>query len=119
MFKAIKPSTTPRLEEEPSSVPQSPALIHCAAAWERTRQQFLASGNSEYRAGTHAAKAYCAAMPPLSGYENICDFIACVGHGLTAGIIEEDQVGKFLFAARVALKAESLRPRLQQRIGLA
>jgi hypothetical protein len=42
-------------------------------------------------------------MPPLSGYENIRDFIACVAHAMLIGAIQSEQGSKLLYAAQVAL----------------
>ena len=47
--------------------------------------------------------AYRLAMPPLSGYQNICDFIACAGYGMLLGAIKESNGAKLLYAAQVAL----------------
>jgi hypothetical protein len=41
-------------------------------------------------------------MPPLSGSENISDFIACVAHAMTAQIISPFMSTKLLYAAQVA-----------------
>ena len=42
-------------------------------------------------------------MPPLSGYQNICDFIACAGYGILLGAIKDENGTKLLYAAQVAL----------------
>ncbi|HXR40466.1 MAG TPA: hypothetical protein VN776_15300 [Terracidiphilus sp.] len=114
MLKAIQPSTALPSEEASNSVPQNPAILHCVAVWKSTRQQSLANGRSEFYSGVDAAKAYCAVMPQLSGYQNICDYIACVGFGLVIDIIKEDRADKLLHAAQVALKAVSQLPKSQK-----
>jgi hypothetical protein len=42
-------------------------------------------------------------MPPLSGYRNICDFIACAAYGTLLGAIKDENGSEFLYAAQVAL----------------
>jgi hypothetical protein len=51
----------------------------------------------------YADHAYSKAMPPLVGYENICNFIACVGYGMLTGHFVDSQATKLLYAAQVAL----------------
>jgi hypothetical protein len=41
-------------------------------------------------------------LPPLSGDENIRDFIACVTQAMIADIILENSGTKYLYAAQVA-----------------
>ena len=41
-------------------------------------------------------------MPPLSGHENICDFIACVAHGILIEAISGSDGARLLYAAQVA-----------------
>ncbi len=48
---------------------------------------------------------YCAALPPLVGYENVCDNIACVSFGMSLGFIEPETGSKLLYAAQIALSA--------------
>ena len=56
-----------------------------------------------------ACDAYREAMPPLTGDENIRDFIACVGHGMLLRVIGENEATKLLYAAQVAAMAEAKR----------
>ena len=62
-----------------------------------------------------AFKAYREAMPPLSGAQNIRDFIACVAHGMLMDVFSSEEASKLLYAAQVAASAESKRYR--SRIG--
>jgi hypothetical protein len=102
MIKAIRPATAANLEEEDAPVLNNPAVAHCAEVWKTTRQQSLANGKPEYKALQDAALAYCAAMPLLSGHQNISDFIACVGYSLAIEIISKDRAATLLSAARIA-----------------
>jgi hypothetical protein len=59
----------------------------------------------EVFAGRAADKAYREAMPPLSGHQNILDFIACTAHGMLIEAINENACAKLIYAAQVALSA--------------
>jgi hypothetical protein len=102
MIKAIRLATAARLEEGDAPALNNPAVAHCVEVWKTARQESLASGKPEYKAEKDAANAYCAAMPPLSGHQNISDFIACVGYSLAIEIISEDKAAMLLTAARTA-----------------
>ncbi len=58
-------------------------------------------------------KAYLNAVPPLSGLQNICDFIACINYASMAGIVTHSDATHYLANARIALAALSLRPKPQ------
>jgi hypothetical protein len=105
VIKAIQPSNAKRLEQDSCPALENPAVTHCVEAWKSTHKESLASGKIEFYAGVDAAKAYRGAMPPLSGHQNVCDFIACVGYALAVEIIPEDAAGKLLYSAQVALSA--------------
>lgn len=97
--------------EEPSQLPvRNAAVQYCCQARQRSlRQSELA--NAEYMATKiRAAEAYCAAMPDLSGYANIADFIACVAHGMLIGAINPIEGPKLLYAAQVAIGALRQKP---------
>jgi hypothetical protein len=53
-------------------------------------------------------------MPPLSGYQSICDFIACVAHGMVIGAIGDTNGARLLHAAQVALTALRNQPKAPQ-----
>jgi hypothetical protein len=93
----------PAAVEEPSPALANPTVAHCVSAWERVYKITLAKEKSRPLASYEASKAYREAMPPLSGYENIRDFIACTAHAMLIGAIEGDQGTKLLYAAQVAL----------------
>ena len=56
-------------------------------------------------------------MPPLIGYQNICDFIACTGYGMLIGAIKDDSGSKLLYAAQVALATVPAQAKTQRRPG--
>jgi hypothetical protein len=87
----------------------NPAVAHCIHVWRSVYKTERARGESSYSAGSRASSAYRNAMPPLDGYSNIRDFIACVAQGVLLGAIEDRQSSKLLYAAQVALSAARLR----------
>ena len=46
--------------------------------------------------------AYRSAMPPLTGPENIRDFIACTAHGMLIEAIDGPDAARLLYAAQIA-----------------
>jgi hypothetical protein len=58
-------------------------------------------------------KAYLNAAPPLSGLENICDFIACINYASMRGVVTHTDATHYMANARIALAALSLRPKPQ------
>ena len=108
-----KPSLPPAsLAEADQFSPASanPAVARCCKAWSRLFHAELAEGEIGMVAASKAAKAYRNAMPPLSGYDNIRDFIACTAHGMLLGAILGDEGAKLLYAAQVALGSIRLQP---------
>jgi hypothetical protein len=95
---------------------QSPALVNdavarCCAAWEPAFTAERAKGRSPSHAADEAGSAYLNAMPPLCGYENIQDFIACAAHGIILGAIDEKRGSRLLYAAQIALAAFRAEPK--------
>ena len=107
MVKAIRTSITegPLVAFNPSL--ENPAVALCAEVWQNTNAATLKQTKSVYNAKSCAGEAYRLAMPPLSGYQNICDFIACVAYGMLLGAIKDENGTKLLYAAQIALAAVS------------
>jgi hypothetical protein len=80
-------------------------------AWECVFREKMAIGKGKVLASLEANKAYLKAMPPLSGYENIRDFIACIAQAMLIDAIRGEQGGKLLYAAQVALGAIRSQPK--------
>ena len=57
-----------------------------------------------------ARDVYRKAMPPLTGRENIQNFIACVAHGMLMKIIEPADATRLLYAAQVAQSGADREP---------
>ena len=102
----------PKLESDPAS---TRAIKHCMAAWRRSFNAYMenSGGGSMDRvvAAHEAGKAYRNAMPLLSSYEGIRDFIACTAHGILIGAILPQQSGHILYAAQVALSTLQCDPK--------
>jgi hypothetical protein len=88
--------------KEPTVDQENPAVARCMSAW---TSAYKANRKNEYEAEQAAALAYCNAMPRLCGYENICNFIACVAHGILIDVFERKNSTKLLYAAQVALSS--------------
>ena len=78
------------------------AVTRCLDAWNQSFKTESGRNHPFGRALENAQAAYCKAMPPLVGYDNIRDFIACVAQGLLLGAISESQSSRLLYAAQVA-----------------
>jgi hypothetical protein len=91
------------------------AIKHCCAAWQRSYDAYMAaskgSSTDALFAAHNAGPAYCKAMPPLAGYENIRDFIACVAHGILIEAIPQQRANQLLYAAQVALASLHFEPK--------
>jgi hypothetical protein len=97
-------------ESTTSPVAANPAVARCLAAWNPVFKGELAKGRHRTTAAREAAQLYCDAMPPLCGYENIRDFIACAAHGMLIGAIDGTSGAKLLYAAQVALTTLRCQP---------
>jgi hypothetical protein len=105
MIQAIPPSTAGSLEAAFHPSLKNPAVALCNEAWVKIHAATRERSKNLYTAERCAAVAFRLAMPPFSGYQNICDFIACAGYGMLLGAIKEKNAGKLLYAAQVALAA--------------
>jgi hypothetical protein len=79
-----------------------PAVQRCLRAWQDAydkRIKTLAKGETDFEARWAGREAYLCALPPLSGYENIRDYIACVMHALVIRSADPDDVENYLKGA--------------------
>jgi len=84
------------------------AVARCIHAWRRAYNKKLAAldnDESDYPAEKAGNEAYLRAMPSPAGYENVCDFIACVTYAAATGIVQPRKAEELLAAAKVALGA--------------
>ena len=110
MIEATQTIPAPSEAEEPIAASANPAVDRCINAQERAYETEFAKCEDEGDAIEAAEEAYRDAMPPLSGYENIRDFIACVANAMLIGAIEDSKGSKLLYAAQVALTTVRRQP---------
>ena len=110
MTKATQTTTSQSETSAPSPAFANSAVARCMDAWTRAYNKEKAKGSIDYAASRKAEKAYHDLMPPLAGYENIRDFIACVANAMLIGAISDDQGTKLLYAAQVALSTLRRQP---------
>lgn len=94
--------------ESPDRPAENAAVARCIRAYQRAYKKELASldkGNSNYPSERAGRKAYLRAMPPLAGYENIRDFIACVTYAELTEVIRHPEAEHFLESVKVAVSA--------------
>jgi hypothetical protein len=95
----------------PNPPVRNAAVERCCAARDRSLQHSRAKKLDDFHTKERADEAYRDAMPDLSGYENIRDFIACISHGMLSGGIHPIEGPKFLYAAQIAVCALRLEPK--------
>ncbi len=95
---------------ENKPIPENAAVLRCVSAYEDAYRAAMAQRKGEGLASFQAAKAYCKAIPPLTGITNIRNYIACVAHGMLTDIVLSDQGSRLLYAAQVAYGAQKRRP---------
>lgn len=110
MIHAIQIPAEHSTGDNSSPARQIAAVAHCCNAWQSTFQASYSRDKNEYAARKAADKAYHNAIPLLYGYQNICDFIACVTHGMVIDAIKGATGSKLLYAAQIALKTLSSQP---------
>jgi hypothetical protein len=96
-----------------SESPQNDAVDRCNRAWLRAFKKELANideGDSEYPATKAGNAAYLRAMPPLSGNQNICDFIACIAHALIIQAVAPMDAERLIAVAKMAVVALGRQP---------
>ncbi|MGA8741874.1 MAG: hypothetical protein WB561_11880 [Terracidiphilus sp.] len=81
---------------------QNSAVALCYESYIRALDEAEEKKMYTARALKLAQNVYRKALPPLSGRENIRDFIACVAHAMLLKIIEPEEATRLLYAAQVA-----------------
>jgi hypothetical protein len=92
----------------------NPAIARCRAAYEIAVQREKKRNRSNHEAASAGGEAFRNAMPPLSGYENIRDFIACTAYGMMFGAVGSMDGTHFLYAAQVAISALRTQPKTRE-----
>jgi hypothetical protein len=106
--------TAQATEDKSSPVSTNPAVETCCKAYARAFKAARKESDSRLHALDEGEKAFCNAMPPLSGYENIRDFIACVAQGMLIKAIPGSDGARLLYAAQVAhstLRGQPMQPK--------
>jgi hypothetical protein len=88
---------------------QNSAVALCYESYRRSLDQAEEERWYKFKAFNVARRIYRKAMPPLSGQQNIGDFIACVTHGLLLGVFTPEETTRLLYAAQVAQSAAKRR----------
>ncbi len=92
----------------------NPSVARCIRAWNRAYRKKLdnlGKHEEEYHAKNVANDRYLRAMPPLAGYQNVCDFIACVTYASLVDILRPSEVDRLFAAAKVALGTMRYEPK--------
>jgi hypothetical protein len=89
----------------PDRPSDNPSVSRCIRAWSRAYHKKLNEDESDDEAEEAGKRCYLRAMPPLAGYENVRDFIACVTYALLVEIIRPFEAEHYFAAANVALGA--------------
>jgi len=109
-----QPATTRPTQEELYPALKNPAVAHCLEVRQHVYELEMKKKKGEGSASYQADKAYLRALPPLAGYQNACDFIACVSYAMLANIVPADKATKLLYAAQVALSSVPKPPARQE-----
>jgi hypothetical protein len=90
------------------------AINRCLRAWDYAYDKETADldeDDPDDDAWKNAGKAYLRATPPLSGYENICHFIACINYASMTELVTHAEAEHYLANARVAISAALHQPK--------
>jgi hypothetical protein len=115
MITAIVPLTLAFPQVEPPVIQTSAAVARCQQAWDRAYHFTMKLKRGGANSRLDAADAFRLAMPQLVSYDNICEFIACVGYAMVNDILMEETGTRFLNAAKLALDVLMLQPNIEQR----
>jgi hypothetical protein len=83
----------------------NPAVARCCKAWNRVFTANQKAGTDPVLVYVRANEAFRFAMPPLSTPRDLCDFVACVAHGLVLNTLALPHAAALINAARVASHA--------------
>jgi len=102
-------------QEAPERPAENAAIYRCIRAYQRAYRKEIEDleieeDDDKFPAEQAGKAAYLRAVPPLTGYENICDFIACITCADLTKVIRHDEAGYFLDSAKVAITAHRCEP---------
>jgi hypothetical protein len=104
-----RPHAAPALPDPSSPAAANPAVARCAQAYTRALATTWNKSKDHYDSIKDGKNAYRQAMPPLSGHDNIRDFIACTAHGMLIDAIDGAEGARLLYAAQVAYATRETR----------
>jgi len=105
-YKSMTANTFAGELQTQSGDPGKEAIDICRRAWNSAHdEQAEIKGSSNWDCEKAGNKAYLEAAPSLSGYKNICDFIACINYASMTGVVSHDDAAHYLANARIALSA--------------
>lgn len=82
------------------------AIASCMRSWNYAHKKRAGDKNpTSWECEKAGNKAYLRATPPLCGYQNICDFIACINYASMTGIVTHNDASHYLANAKLALSA--------------
>jgi hypothetical protein len=90
--------------------PANAVVTRCIEAYADAMKDAVEHRKHHYDAAKEAGRAFRQRMPPLSGHENIRDFIACVAQGILMDVISGSDGARLLYAAQVAHSAMTPAP---------
>jgi hypothetical protein len=99
----------PRIPNDENEV-----IVNCMHAWNYAYKKEAADlddDESDYPAQKAGNEAYLRATPPLVGYENICQFIACINFAVMTDIITYSDAKHYRANAKLALTAVLRKPK--------
>ena len=82
------------------------AVEVCCESYLNITQPLREKNISEENIALAGKMAYCTAMPRLADSESICEYIACVVHGMGIGAIPTAEGTRLLYGAQVAHSAQ-------------
>jgi len=101
-----------------SGDPGKQAIDICMESWNSAHdEQAEIEGSSNWDCKMAGNQAYLEAVPSLSGYRNICDFIASINYASMTGIIIHTDAAHYLANARIALSTIYHRPKPARKRG--
>ncbi len=112
-YKSIPAIIAAAETQTSSDHPGKDAIDVCRSAWNSAHdEQAEHKGSSNWDCEKAGKKAYLKAVPSLSGYKNICDFVACINYASMTGVITHCDATHYLANAKIALSTIYHNPNL-------
>jgi hypothetical protein len=110
----VADESAPRNNFPPKDNSVIKVINRCLRAWNYAYDKEAADldeDDPDNDAWKAASEAYLRATPPLSGYENICHFIACINYASMTEIVTHSEAEHYLANAKVAISAICHQPK--------